>query len=115
MEFAGNSSHSISKDALTRLYLNIRVIAADLKWVETIYKCIWPWRSTYKLPACPYREKEMERDGGEETETRRVKPGNTWLHSAEDSLGEVNFNSAAVATNKKPLINRDVCKIRACQ
>ena len=35
-----------------------------------------------------------------------MKLGNTLLHSAEDSPGEVNFNLAAVATNKN-LINRD--------
>lgn len=45
-----------------------------------------------------------------EAETRRVKLGNTRLHSAEASPDEVNFNSAAVATNKNPLINRDVSK-----
>lgn len=56
----------------------------------------------------------METDGeGGGAETRRAKLGNTRLHSAEDSRDEVNFNSAAVATNKNPLINRDVCEIRA--
>lgn len=116
VEFAGNSSQSISKVALTRFYLNIRIIALDLKWIERIYKCIWPWRSSYKPPACLplQREEDGDRRGGN-TETRRVKLCNTRLHSAEDSPGEGNFNSAAVATNKNPLINRDVCEIRACQ
>lgn len=61
------------------------------------------------LPACRL-PLQREGDGdrrGRETETRRVKLGNTLLHSAEDSPGEVNFNLAAVATNKN-LINRDV-------
>lgn len=119
VEFAGNSSQSISKVALTRFYLNIRIIALDLKWIGRIYKCIWPWRSSYKLPACrlPLQREEdgYRRGGGGNTETRRVKLCNTRLHSAEDSPGEGNFNSAAVATNKNPLINRDVCEIRACQ
>lgn len=118
VEFAGNSSQSISKVALTRFYLNIRIIALDLKWIERIYKCIWPWRSSYKLPACGLplqREEDGDRREGGNTETRRVKLCNTRLHSAEDSPGEGNFNSAAVATNKNPLINRDVCEIRACQ
>lgn len=68
------------------------------------------------LPACLplQREEDGDRRGGN-TETRRVKLCNTRLHSAEDSPGEGNFNSAAVATNKNPLINRDVCEIRACQ
>lgn len=116
MEFACNLSQSVSKVALTCLYLNIRVIALDLKWIEKIYKCILPWRSTYKLPAChlPLQREEMDTDKGK-TETRRVNLCNTRLHSADDSQGEGNFNSAAVVANKNPLINRDVCEIRACQ
>lgn len=47
----------------------------------------------------------METDGGwGGVETSRVKLGNTWLCAAADSRKEVNFNSAAVATNKNPLI-----------
>lgn len=65
------------------------------------------------LPPAP-AERRWRQTGGK-TETRRVKLGNTRLHSAEDSPDEVNFNSAAVATNKNPLINRDVCEIRACE
>lgn len=40
-----------------------------------------------------------------------MKPSNSRLHSAEDSPDEVNFKSAAVATNKNLLINRDECEI----
>lgn len=67
VEFAGNSSQSISKVALTRFYLNIRIIALDLKWIERIYKCIWPWRSSYELPAClpaPTERRRWRQTGG---------------------------------------------------
>lgn len=66
------------------------------------------------LPAaCPYRDKEMETDGEGGMETSRVKLGNTWLCAAEDSRKEVNFNSAAVATNKNPLIEMCVTSVWA--
>lgn len=61
------------------------------------------------------REGDGDRREGKKTETRKVKLGNTRLHSAEDSPDEVNFNSAAVAANKNLLINGDVCEIRACR
>lgn len=63
------------------------------------------------LPPAPTETRRLRQTGRRGTKTRRVKPGNTRLHSAEDSPGEVNFNSAAVATNKNPLINRDACEI----
>lgn len=62
-------------------------------------------------PAPTERRKWRQAGGG--NETRVVKLGNTWLHSTEDSLNEVNFNSAAVASNKNLLINRDVYEISA--
>lgn len=99
MEFACNLSQSVFKVALARLYLNIRVIALDLKWMES------------HLPL--QREGDGYRQG--KTETKRVKLCNTRLHSADDSQGEGNFNSAAVAANKNLLINRDAHGIRACQ
>ena len=49
--------------------------------------------------------------GGGKNPDKKLR--NTRLHSAEDSLGEVNFNSAGVAANKDLLINRDVRRIRA--
>lgn len=50
------------------------------------------------------RRGDGDRRGWGGVETSRVKLGNTWLCAAEDSRKEVNFNSAAVATNKNPLI-----------
>lgn len=99
---------------LTRLYQNIRVIAADLEWVEDLqmHLALEEHIQTACLPPAP-TETRRWRQTGENTETRRVKPGNTRLHSAEDSWDEVNFNSAAVATYKNLLINRDECGVSA--
>lgn len=70
-------------------------------------------QTDWLLP-CPHREKRMETDRGRETETRRAKLRNTRLHSAEDSSGGGNFNSAELrSTNKDLFINRDVRKIFA--
>lgn len=42
-----------------------------------------------------------------------MKLGNTWLRAEEYSRKEVNFNSAAVTTNKNPLIEMCVAQVHA--
>lgn len=64
------------------------------------------------LPPAP-TERGRWRQAGEKMRQGDKKLGNTWLHSTEDSLKEVNFNSAAVASNKNLLINRHVQEISA--
>lgn len=74
--------------------------------MERIYKCIGPGGAhTNCLSASFHYREELEIDtrmgwGWGWVETRRVKLCNTQLHKDEDSPGEGNFNSAAVATNK---------------
>lgn len=62
------------------------------------------------LPPAPTETRRWRQTGEKSDEMRRrrrVRQSNTRLHSAEDSSDEVNFNSAAAATNKNLLINRD--------
>lgn len=97
--------------------------------------CAWDWKRgftnafgpggarTNRLPAAfPHREKEMETDREEcsgfgERETRgwnRIPADLSPLSCAAPRIlsAEVNFNSAAVATNKNPLIKQRCAHLR---
>lgn len=75
--FVAHLSQSVSKVGPTRLYLNIRVTAPDLKWIERIYKCVWPWRSSSRLTGCclaPTERRRCRQTGG----GKQRRGGRSW-------------------------------------
>lgn len=86
---------------LTRASPNIRVIAADLRRMERIYKFSPGGTNTNRLP-CLQRGRWRQTRAGAQGD-KEVQGGNT-------RRPRENSNSAAVATNRRSLINRDVVR-----
>lgn len=115
VEFASNSSSSISAAALNTRVPKYQGHSCRLKEDGADFQ-IRPWRSAYKPPPFP-SERSMETDegGGGGTGRQGGSGRRTLCTELRIRRARENFNSAAVATNRRPLINRDVCEMWACR
>lgn len=103
--------HQSLQPHLTHASPNIRVRAADLRRMEQIYKFGPGGAHTSRLPSLQRGRWRQTRVGGwGHWETRRFREGTLCIELRIRRTRE-NFNSAAVATNKRPLINRDMCEV----